>query len=466
MKNILKKPINKANKRRITIILLSALIISVVIIGYNYYKRIKYPVSPAINAIPDRATIILKTKNTNNSWNKISESVIWKELIKINLFQKLNKEICFMDSVFKTNDNISDIINKNSTYISLHFSGYGKFNFLYLINLPNIYYENSIDNFIKKSCPEKTLLNKRKYKDVNITEVVFPARKKTFYYTTTKGIFIASFYPLLIEDAIRQLNSGNSIKDNKSFNNVYTTSGKNVDANIYINFKYFSRLFTLLFSNEHKDNIRFIADIAEWTELDATIKNNELLLNGFTATDTTNKYLDLFADQTAQKIELTKILPYNTAMFMFFGFENYNKFLIRHKSFLKEKNKINVYNKEIERLNNKFNFDIEKNALSWIGNEMALVVTKSSASCLTNVKDNTFAVFNTTSIDTALLLLDALANKVNTKLSLKPDTLTFKNHFINHINIPRIMSTLFGPLFQKIETNYYTRINHLFHLPL
>ncbi len=467
MKNFLNKPVDKVKKRKITIILLSVLIISIVIIGYNYYKSIKEPVSPALNAIPDRATIIFKTKNTNNSWQKISESVIWKELIKIDLFKELNKEICFMDSVFKTNDNISNIINKNSTYISLHFSGYGKFNFLYLINLPNIHYESSIDNFIKKSCKDKILLNKRKYKDVSITEVKFPDCKKTLYYTTTKGIFIASFYSLLVEDAIRQLNSGNSIKDNNAFNNVYTTSGKNVDANIYINFKYFSRLFTLLFSNEHKDNVRFIADIAEWTELDVTIKNDELLLNGFTATDTTSQYLDLFTDQNAQKTELTKILPYNTAMFMFWGFENYNKFLIRHKSFLKEKNKINSYNKEIERLNNEFKFDIEKNALSWIGNEMALVVTKPSGSyssatdeCLTNVKDNTFAVFNTANIDTALLLLDDIANKVNTKLSLNPDTITFKKHFINHINIPRIMSTLFGSLFQKIETNYYTCINN------
>jgi len=100
-----------------------------------FYNHVKQPYAPVIKAIPQNAAIIIITHSPQQTWNHLSQSVIWKELLGIKQMANINKEISFVDSVSVRNAKLKDLFKKNPLYLSIHPNIQGDCDFLFSINI-------------------------------------------------------------------------------------------------------------------------------------------------------------------------------------------------------------------------------------------------------------------------------------------------------------------------------------------
>lgn len=446
-----------------------------IVIHFSFSKQETY--SP-LNAIPQNAAIVLEVKQPGNFWSDLSvNSGVWRELINIEPFGKVNSNISFLDSLFKKNACTEKLFTDHPIYISFHFLTNNTVGFLYITSMPSNYNKSDVDLLIKKVSKSKAAFNEKSFNGSNIIEVNFPDKKTKLYYTITQDIFICSFQPELIESAIRQQHSGTSILKDKGFYNVAETAGKKVDANLYINFKYFPQLFSSLISDEYKKKISVFAEFANWSTLDISAKNDAIILNGFTNTlDTSANFLNVFTGQEPHEMSMLNVIPYSTASFIYFGFSDFEKWHKLYLQYFSKKRKLNDYNAQIAKINKEYKTNIENDFLPWIGKEIALVITEPSDSDITS---NMYAVFKTNNISKAMTSLspqseiqgekivipkkekkDKKGKKKNPKEKKQKEVPSEINgNKIYEYKVKGILPALFGNLFDGVNGKYYTIID-------
>jgi len=422
---------------------------------YNYAKEIRTPVSIAVNAIPNNAAIIVECKQIKNVYEKISQTnMMWEDLKSTELFSKLNTQLNHIDSLITNNKTIEQLLTNNSVYISAHVSGAHSFDFLYTVSLPTVRDESKVEDFFYSIKGNKEPLA-RNYDGVNI-RTLHSKNKDSLNFAILNGVIMMSKSQNLVESAIRQLKSGASLKADPMINKILTTSGKNVDANIYINYHYLPEVINRFTAATASHKLKAVSNFAYFSGWDIRIKPNAIMLSGFTQPDNSpSGFLNLFGNQKQQEIKLTKVIPSNTSMMMFWGISNMKSFYHDYKKHLSAKNYSQSYDRRIDEINNKYHINIVQSMLEWINNEMALIITESYSDDFSN---NTYAVFHSNDIDNTLTTLLHLTDTINKKDKVKLDTASFYNHTIVHIHLHELLPQLLGNSFAMLKESYYCAI--------
>ncbi|MCX6296798.1 MAG: hypothetical protein NTX97_12195 [Bacteroidetes bacterium] len=440
--------------------ILFGIIVSAISIGgiywFFYTKEARTPISEGINAIPTDAAIIFESKQSKNTWKKLSQTnIMWEELLSTETITKLNQQATFIDSIIETAPEISELLENHSVYISAHSTSKNNFDFLFVYSLPNLTYQSSLEEYFDEKINHKRETNEIIDFEGEKIKTLSPTKNCKTNYSIVNGILILSSNLQLLQTSVHQLKSGISISKDSNFSKVINTAGKNVDANIYVNYKRFPELLhPLLFtdSDKYTNSLSVFADCSDW---DINIKPNALSLSGFTqASDSSNTFFNLFTNQKPQEVVLTSIIPANTATFLFLGISNVKSFYQNYRQQLKAKHELEKHEAAILEINKIHTTDIEEKMLNWMDNEMAIVITEPSENDFTN---NSYAIIRSNNIDDAVNTLnDLTAHEESTEN--KKDS-TYKGHAIGKIDIPFLMPTLFGSPFEKISNNYFTSIH-------
>jgi outer membrane protein assembly factor BamB len=441
-------------------IILALIILPVIATGiyfYLVYRQQKTPISDALNAVPSNASFILETRQAQSAWKKISETnLIWENLLATEFFTGLNKNLKFIDSLFANVPGAYPMLDNRSVFVSAHLAGAKSFDFLYTFSLPDLSKQTLVKTLVIGASGNTTEMPERNYDDGVISAVKFLQSNRVFYYTVHKGIFSGSFSQVLVEDAIRQLNSGISIINDKNFARVANTAGEKVDANIYINYKSFPDILATFLKASSKKSMQFLSGFANWSELDVSIKPNALLMNGFTySSDSAHHYLNLFAKQKSQQIEVTKIIPANTSTLLFLGLSNFKTFYRDYQTWLDSKGAQFDQKKTITELNIKYSVDMERSLLGCIDNEIALCITEP------NKKDfsaNSFAIFRSNKIIEAATRINNFADSVSAVDGDKVDTSNFRGFTIKKFPLSKIWQLLLGDMFADVNANCFAVI--------
>lgn len=380
------------------------------VVGYLYYKDLKKPVSPSIDAIPTNACFIIETRNTQKTWdNIIKTNLIWNDLKATNFFGKLNRNFIFLDSVISTNPSLEEVFETQSLFVSCHEVTQGTFDYLYTINTNNIIDEATIDEVVKENTDKSSFVSQRTFEGIPVNEIKMPNSKEVFSYARVKGNFVASFSAALLEASIKQTLSGKSLVKQSSFSKVYGTIGSNVDGNLYINYPQFSLIANKYFSDNAKIRLSNIAGFADWSAFDLKVSPNAFAMNGFTlASDSLNNYLSIFKKQNAQSVKITTSLPDKTASFLFYGLSNFKSFRSEYKNYLQKNKSDKVFTDAINNINQETGENIETIFDSFISNEIAVV------NATLNSKDSaesTFVVLGTNSVENALSELTKISEE-------------------------------------------------------
>jgi|GEM_PF-1180903 len=469
---------------------------AIVVLAFLIWLVIHFSVSGGrksapLDAVPSNAALILEIRQPTQLWSELSvTSGVWRELMNFELFSGINKEIYFLDSLFKTNECATAIITDHPVYISFHALENGASGFLYLTGLTKGCSDDIAETLVKQAATSKAVLSIRRFNGEDITEVTVPGKKDKFYFTVSKNVFICSFQLSLVEAAINQQKSGKSIASDAVFTKVSGTAGKKVNANLYINFNYFPKFLSVLASSPYNLRIAELAGFADWSALDVSIKKDAILLNGFTCVnDTASNFLGLFANQEPHEMTMLKVIPSSTASFVYFGFSDFDAWYKLYNQYLIKKGKAAAHNSNIAKLNKEYKTDIEKNFLTWIGKEVALIITEPSDSDITS---NMFAVVKADNISNAMTLLASQSElqvekiekpkketkvakgktskkNTNSKIKEKPKAkpkqesksavTEIKTNKIYEFKIPGMFAAVFGNLFAGVEGKYYAVVN-------
>ncbi|HOY33423.1 MAG TPA: hypothetical protein PKW80_16205 [Bacteroidales bacterium] len=434
--------------------LISVAAISIIValfFGYSYIKRLKDPVIPAIKAIPESTVCLIEVRNTLALWERInSKNQIWKELLCLSFASELNSKILLMDSLAKNNYDIVQIFTQNPLYIAWA-PDRAEYRCLYTINMNGPHQEKLIDDFMHKHFSSGTVFTTHRFLENEIYEI-HKANKILCAYTVYKGIFIIAETSGLVETSLSALLTEISIENNPGFTRLNASSGKKVDANIFIKNNYVDNLISRFLSGKHSAILKQLSLSGDMASLDLTVKNNELLFTGYAITGDPGQMLNkVFRNQTPQQIELTAICPANTAMMTFWGTENTLNYIRNYTDFLASNFHKRSFSDMCSYYDTTYNIDINKDFLQHIGNQYALIITENPN---TSNPYRYYGIFRARQIDEFRNALKNISSAPDERSQVNRDSFA-----IRKLRPLHFLKDFFGGLFTHLDTAYYTTIN-------
>jgi len=438
-------------KVRITLYSMAAI---VMIAGFSYagyllYQKLRRPAESPFNAIPENTALIIKLNKAGTLWEDLNRSnLLWKELTRFPGISAIRDEIEVLDSARRKNTTINEILKQYNLLIAVTVSGRTTFGALYLSTVQGPDPESSIMEFVREITDPKSSIIETPYAETRIHRIQTQENKDPFYFAILKGVFMGSFRSDLVKRAIDRLSLNSPILASAGFRKVESTTGKRVDANVYINYRYFSLVLSKVTRDEYLPVLLRVARFADWSGLDLIIKKDELMLNGFTvAPDSNLHFLSLFSDQNPQKVEITSVVPASVSYFTFYGWQDPSEYMrrilertLRNENYTPERGTLSAFLEQHP-------VDLTRFFRSWIGNQACTFVVESGGSLQSSLFFAAFRTQDTTETRNSLL---ALADTLDSKT----DSVTYKGHKIFGLHIPSFLPALFGELFNKTDTKY------------
>lgn len=448
-------------------------VIAVILIGssiavYLYLKKEKPYTSNIIDAVPINTSLFFEIHDFVKFSNDLTKkNLLWNEVLKIPIFSDIQNNLNFLDSIIKTDLTLSAFFTNRPVTISVNSTGASKFDFLFLMNIPNSSSEDYLKQYISEKIKNKSLVSTRTYDKVEILDVKITNEKKTVSFSCTfhEGMFVFSFSSILVEDAIRQINSKESLNLDKNYSKVASTAGKNVHGNIYLNYKSFPKLLANLVNTNYSSDVAEFVNYSNWTEFDLNINSNSINMNGFSfSNNLSNNLLNSLDGQSPESFTVSEILPANTSFFLSLSLSDINLFYDNFQKYLDKNGKLSKHKSDISILNRKYSFDLEKYFMSNIDKEIALVYSDINS---LNIRQDAYVVFKVKSKSEAIDGLQEIIKKVS-----KIDDKEFSSYIINcdidsELDYPifklpsdNIPAKLFGKIFSGINSDYVTFIDN------
>lgn len=417
-----------------------------------YVRHLQEPVVPAIQAIPPEVAWFGEFKNATTVWEKVSSgNDIATESLNFPWFNTLFARIAYLDSLVYSSGDAVSLCKDQSVYVCCRYNERGEAEYLFMMNMPDAHQEQTVCDFIQDGLGT-TLQISETTEGNHLYFTGSTSQGEAFSFTVPSGIFMFSTSDAFVRSALRHLNAKTGLVNDKKFAQIMATTGKKVDANIYFNLDYLNAVYGSYLGDPPGEFSLFLDALGYWAGMDLIIRKDELLLSGYLNAEK-GDYLDLFSDNIPQKITLTRQVPFNTAVMLFFGAEDLN--LLSEKQALYHQTLLNANENPREALEEKYHLSLENDIFSWMGKEAALIITESPSGAF---RDNSYGVFSVRNAPKATEMLAKLS--VETE-EISPDPESGKALFIRKMNIPELFPALFGSSFSYVTGNYFVILNDL-----
>jgi len=444
--------------KKVVIVIISTLIIALVS-GGVYWKSLqqKTTSSNPIDAIPLSATLVVSCPNLTKAWDAFEEQDYYELFVPIKELENFFARNMLLDSVMRYDQNLKTALSGSTLWSSFHSLSGDSLTFFHAFK-PTAGGSQRVMDAFKKALTTKGAASEQKIGERTVIKVVFSKPFGIAYFTLENGLILVSSNLDLLQTSIAQLQSGKSLMDDANFAKALNAAGKNVEANIFVNYEKTPAYLSGAFKSGIKGLQSSVGNFASWMELDLNLKPNGLTLNGFTYTnDSLPQYLQLFLNQKPQPISFPEVLPSNTASFVFFGIDDVISFSSDYRKMLGQFGKLSTLDAELDSLNNLYGIDLEQNLLAWVGNSFGLCITEPRQQ---SFADNSYLIFETKSSGLAAKLLDDLAVKLAVKSGQIPETQAENGIPIKQLQLNGIVGKLLGAEFADYDNPSYAIINN------
>lgn len=447
---------NQTKEARKFIIISATLLLAIGGLVYFFFSQSNSTLlkSTAIDAVPLHASSIIQFKNSDDFFDAITKNTFFSNILGDSTLERLR----FLKSVFEEMAAPGKELADCRITISSHHASAGGIDFLIIAELNKPKHWNDWQKTFSAILSSKNTLNERNFDNAAVYDLNFSEKQQNLSFTLQNNLLIVSMSPFLVEDAIRQLNSGKTVLNTAELNDA--TQGPNQLASVYLNYKSLPNACYPLLNNASKEGLNFLKSAGPWSHFSLSVQNSALLLNGFTATpEDPAQYFSLLKGQKPVAIELPEIFPNRTAAFVNLGISNYAEFKVHSKQYMQKHGQVASLNATLIYASKKYSIDLEKNASEWVGNELALVLTENNGDTLAN---NQLAFIKTDYPEKASTLLEQIVGVDSVQIKKIKFTERYKNQKIYFINLPGFLSTIGGSLFNQITRPYAVVIkNHL-----
>lgn len=411
----------------------------VVLVAYFYSKYIKPVDRPLQSVIPESAVAIAFTSNTAESVEILKRTSMWQMLQKYPSSADALQFISLYDSILKTT-----ALKDGEMAVSLHVEGDAP-EWMLTTHIP----ENANMNEVLTALNHRSTyrLKPRTFDGIRLYDLqdasgtyigVFVVAKTFIFYATTG---------LLAEMAIRKLKY-KVYGQTDEITLLQPYEDKSTPFRLYVNYRQLGKLYAC-FSDKTAESswIAPLQNLANWSMLNVSVRQNELVFKGISLTDdTVSQFLDLFRNQNpVLSDDINRFVPVDCPYFIRMGFSDYLSF----------KNELDDYH---ERLGFYTRFKASDDSISALYkielNNFRAVIGKQAllGSLLFAGRQHSFALIKTVSAKGAAQLLENYQNQVNKRMildSLKYGGL-YKGFTLNQWPFGHFLSHYLGSVYSKI----------------
>jgi len=341
------------------IIILAIISVIAIFVGSaarSYYKFLKEPVSPIINAIPLEASVIVKTKNVFHFFEAINKSSLFDLLSTTEIFTTLNS---YIDTITYNNPKLVKFLESNEVIFALAPSNADKMSMLIVTSIGKSS-SGSINDHIK------SVATSSEYSITKVDNRLYSITHKgvSSWYYLKQGVFALSNDSSLLINSFNSLVQDSSIATNESFNKLYNTGGKKVDANIILNTKILASSLVPHLSERLEEDTPF----DQWTTFDLNIKKSEVLFGGFTFTMSKHAFIG----QEPVAFDELSDYPQNTGMAISMSLSDQELYTSHY--FKGDTIHVKGFDSSIDQPNKEI-FNKKKHIAAWIGNSVSMIYT-------------------------------------------------------------------------------------------
>jgi hypothetical protein len=263
----------------------------------------------AWNLVPNSAMLVLETTNLPTAYKDLQKRPIWKNLKNAPFLQVVQQRFeYFLKTVEKASHQHPVWENKRVT-LSMHWVGKEDFDAIFYIPITEKQdqqiYQQALASFAQQN---KAKFVERSLNGLTLTEVTIEETEERFAYFVHHNYWVGSFSPLLLEDVLRKVASGEP-----SYNFPQSSQLKRIlrkselafaPFELYLNLPKLSEGLGKIFADHIPQEIKSLGELGTQTYLRLQGQNN-LAWEGYTFQ---NKAVDI---QQGLPFELTNYIPQN-----------------------------------------------------------------------------------------------------------------------------------------------------------
>ncbi|HPY81997.1 MAG: DUF3352 domain-containing protein [Bacteroidales bacterium] len=452
-------------KKILTSIIILCLL-GIILFTYIFLKKESQSyTNAAFEAVPQNTAIIFDIKKISDfSAKTSSDNEIWNAVSAFDMVSKYNSLVANIDSICKKQPSFVQLLH-NNLVVAMVQIGKNKLEFLFVVPLQTEEQNNSARAFMRAFFNDDTLTQYMYNDNMPVFSFVTPHEKKPVVtYSIAKQTLIISASRVLVEEALKNLFSENTLLNDESFASVQRTASSNTLGNVYINLEKIASVAYLHAHTDKKDALLQFSDLGSWCEFDINVYSNYLLLNGFSSITNPSHYFTIFQKQTPVPFEIKEVLPAGTSSFIALGIRDKKTFAQRYESYLKRTNRFQNYQTKLHAINTQLSLpnsdavDIKNIIYSIIDNEIAMVYGNVNS---LDIFQNTFAVIKVQNQSQAreklLGIIDGYCDK--NKLNINDFTSDFKidekiQYKIYTFPVPKVPYALWGDVFFNTSAEY------------
>ncbi|MDR1406317.1 MAG: hypothetical protein LBI89_03850 [Prevotellaceae bacterium] len=294
----------------------------------------------------ERADILNETfNNPSSGWSRFVSG----DNALLKFLQKLQETA--------PSDEAAGALLQSGAVYSVHPQGKNSVNFLFAVQLSPACPAKRLEELVKL---RETAVKEQVYNGTFITSV--GTGEETLHAAVVNNFALFSRSLLVLQNAIRHVNSGVSINEHEPFQTVVQTSGAYSDVRLFINHRALNLLADAVGSNKWRGGSRSLPYTADWTALDGQASPNVVHLNGFIFPSCTDdNYLSLLLQQNGAGVTAWEWLPAQTTMVAAACLSDMDKYFAGYKAFLEKHKWLAGYNRELSILNER----IQAHAEEW-----------------------------------------------------------------------------------------------------
>ncbi len=351
---------------------------------YFFAKESRYFGTSPLKAVPVEAPFFVRIRNLGEFAEKAAKSSCWKSLRDIGEVNEIYTDFVFLDSLIHQ----SKVKGNFLLHKELFFIPEAKEK-LYLIEIESIAEKNSINSMIHNYFLNMNIVSTTEnYQNSLVQRYEWGTNKekRRFLFTFYKGILMASTDSSSIHKAIDQMDRP-SILEDADYRRINRNTAENIDINLYINHKTFPSYLSGFYLDSMATGI-LEPNYARWTEVDVIQKENQLLVNGFTVTDSLQScYLDVFKGQMPITNTLVQWMPSTASYFITQNLSHPVLYLGAYTDYLRKNKKLEPYNATVSEVSKELKINISQYLKDYWSGEAAVIYTNQN---LEDRNDNRF----------------------------------------------------------------------------
>lgn len=426
--------------------------------AYQWYTT-RATAENALGLVPEDAIYVITMPDPIKGWKDISGSKMWTHLRTNAYFAKLTASTDHLDSIVRQNDILLSLVGAHRLLVSAHMTGEKTYDFLFLADLGEVagVKLKFIHKYISDISISGYALKKEKYNGEELYTITNTVNHSVTYLSIPGKNLIASFSKSLLKKAL-------DVRKEKASPTGSASSLAEIQLDdngliqLYVNA---SRLpaFMACYAAATNEYVDPLSKLIRNASLDFHFADESLSAEGFMyINEEEESYLRTLAVSGKAATGFEGIAPKRTGFALALGFTSFATFFENLQTNLqRDVAAYKSYQENLKQVEDYLSISLEKNFVSWVGEEIALIQLQSGGN---GVEAEVALAIKSSNIEQAKKELAYVEKMVRKRTPVKFKSVEHRSYPIRYLHMKGLFKLLLGKFFARYDKPYYTIIDN------